>query len=49
MLLNATKPTVPAIPLHDPRFVYTPAAHTNVQATWARFGWVHPSQEKAHA
>ncbi len=26
----------PAIPLHDPRFVYVPASHTNIAITFAR-------------
>jgi hypothetical protein len=44
MLINTVKPSVPAIPLHDSRFNYVPAVCTNVQATWARFGWTPPSQ-----
>lgn len=30
--------------LTDPRFVYVPAAATDVQATWRRFGW-RPKRE----
>jgi len=41
------KPVVPAIPLHDPRFNYLPAAKTDVQQTWARFGWTPPSKAAA--
>lgn len=26
--------------LMDPNFKYIPAAQTDVQATWKRFGWV---------
>jgi hypothetical protein len=34
----------PAIPLHDSRFKYVPAAQTNVLATWRRFGFVPPTE-----
>lgn len=30
---------IPAIPIHDPRFKYTPSDATDVRKTWARFGW----------
>lgn len=30
--------------LDDPTFVYVPAAATDVQKTWAKFGWTPPSQ-----
>lgn len=33
----------PAIPLFDPSFVYTPAAATDVQRTWRKYGWIPPS------
>jgi hypothetical protein len=29
----------PAIPIHDPRFEYTPSDATDVRRTWARYGW----------
>ena len=29
----------------DPKFKYTPAAGTDVQATWRKFGWM-PLSEK---
>lgn len=32
------------IPLHDPRFRYTPAAQTDVTRTWRRQGWVPPTE-----
>ena len=31
----------------DPQFKYTPAAGTNVQATWKRFGWTPPSEARS--
>jgi len=37
---------IPSIPLGDPRFIYYPAANTDVQRTWARFGWTPINQEK---
>jgi hypothetical protein len=36
----------PAVPLRDPRFQYTPAAATDVQKTWMRFGWTPPSKKE---
>lgn len=48
LFTNTKQPSVPAIPLHDSRFTYTPAVSTNVQATWARFGWTPPSQGKTN-
>ena len=44
--MTPQKVTTPAIPLSDPRFNYKPAAATDVQATWKRFGWVPPSQKE---
>lgn len=38
------KVNIPAIPLHDKRFQYTPAISTDVQKTWAKFGWVKPTK-----
>jgi hypothetical protein len=37
---------VPQVPLTDPRFQYVPAAATDVQQTWRRFGWTPPSQKE---
>jgi hypothetical protein len=46
---NARRPVEPPVPLHDPRFHYTPAAATDVQRTWAKYGWMPPSKrEVAH-
>ena len=30
----------------DPDFVYVPAASTDVQKTWTKFGWTPPSQAR---
>jgi hypothetical protein len=32
----------PTISVLSPEFQYVPAARTDVQATWKRFGWVPP-------
>jgi hypothetical protein len=37
---------VPPVPITDPRFQYVPAAATDVQQTWRRFGWAPPSKER---
>lgn len=37
---------VPSVPLHDPRFVYVPAAATDVRRTWERFGWTAPVRKE---
>lgn len=34
----------PTIPIHDPRFRYTPAAKTDITQTWRRYGWVPPTE-----
>lgn len=34
----------PTIPASDPRFVWTTGA--DVQATWRRFGWTPPSENR---
>jgi hypothetical protein len=31
---------IPAIKLGDPRFVYVPAASTDVTRIWRKYGWV---------
>lgn len=36
----------PEIPRTDPRFQYIPAAATDVQRTWRRFGWIPQSEVK---
>ena len=46
------KPTLKPAPAHrarilDPNFVYVPAAATDVQATWRRFGWRPTSEGNA--
>jgi len=42
------QPSRPAIPLVDARFVYTPAARTDVQATWHKAsGWTPPSLQRS--
>lgn len=38
------KRTNPSIPITDRRFVPTRGA--NVQATWRKFGWVPPSENR---
>jgi len=38
------KVTLPSIPADDPRFIWTRGA--DVQATWKRFGWTSPSEQK---
>jgi hypothetical protein len=35
-------PVRPRLSVTNPAFEYTPAARTNVQATWRRFGWKAP-------
>lgn len=32
--------------LTDPEFVWRGPANTDVQATWRRFGWTPPSEQK---
>lgn len=39
------KPAIPQQTLLQGR-EYTPAAATNVQATWRKFGWVPPSEQQ---
>lgn len=36
----------PSIPVTDPRFVYRPAAATDVTITWRKFGWVPKGEQK---
>jgi hypothetical protein len=43
---NPQQPCAPHIHVTDPRFVYVPAAATDVAKTWQRFGWFPPSQHK---
>jgi len=33
---------------NDPTFVYVPAASTDVQKTWLKFGWSPPSQAQPY-
>ncbi len=49
MLITARMPAKSEIPLSDRRFCYTPSARTDVQATWARFGWTAPSTARSAA
>lgn len=47
--ITATAP-VPEYPTEpkrilDPSFQYTPAAATDVQRTWRKYGWVPPSEQ----
>jgi hypothetical protein len=37
---------MPALRLTDPRFKYSNSAETDVQKTWARFGWVPPTPRR---
>lgn len=39
-------PAKPQSGLMDPKFQYRPAANTNVQETWKRFGWTPLSQKE---
>ena len=32
--------TTPRISILNPKFVYVPAAQTDVQRTWRKFGWM---------
>lgn len=41
------KPAMPPYRITDSRFKYIPAVKTDVQQTWARFGWTPPSQKGA--
>ena len=36
----------PTVPLTNPAFPYIPAARTDVQRTWRKFGWTPPSEKK---
>ena len=38
--------TKPRARILDPNFVYTPAASTDVQKTWRKFGWVPLGEQK---
>lgn len=46
--LKAVPPTTVCRPksILDPAFKYTPSAATDVQATWAKFGWTPPVRKK---
>jgi hypothetical protein len=48
MKLKAVPPTTVYRPKNilDPAFKYTPSAATDVQATWAKFGWQPPVRKK---
>jgi hypothetical protein len=37
--------SIPIIPATDPRFVWVPSEHTDVQKTWEKFGWT-PTERK---
>ena len=41
------KRTEPSIPVWHPDFVWYPAAATDVQRTWRRFGWKPLNREAA--
>jgi hypothetical protein len=30
---------IPVIPMGHPQYVYVPAANTDVQRTWRKYGW----------
>lgn len=36
---------IPTVPVTDPKFVYVPSEDTDVQKTWAKFGW-QPKEKK---
>jgi hypothetical protein len=40
------KKTIPFIPVGHPDYVWRPAADTDVQRTWRRYGWVPTSEQK---
>jgi hypothetical protein len=42
----AAKPVPRSANLSDPRFVYVPAAQTDIGQTWRRAGWVPPSEKR---
>ena len=39
------RPAPPARSILDPDFKYYPAAATDVQRTWRKFGWIPPSEK----
>tara|TARA_R110000772_G_scaffold21011_2_gene58128 strand:+ start:96 stop:290 length:195 start_codon:yes stop_codon:yes gene_type:complete len=39
-------PTKPTDGILNPNFKYTPAANTDVQAVWRKFGWTPASESK---
>lgn len=42
--IPVTRRTDPLVPITDSRFAYIRGA--DVQATWRRYGWVPPSEQK---
>lgn len=38
------QPERPAFSLLDPDFEYRPAADTDVQRVWRKYGWIPPSE-----
>lgn len=40
------KSQTPPVPLTNPQFPYVPAARTDVQATWRKFGWTPLAENK---
>lgn len=47
-LANA-KRTLPTIPVGHPEYIWRPAADTDVQRTWRRFGWKPVNAKKQGA
>lgn len=45
--LTEEKPKLACPLIDDPKWVYVPAASTDITKTWAKFGWTPPSQARS--